>query len=443
MIFNNSNINSINDSADFWHYKIGVNVIPADTKAKKAHENWSQCQDKAISDELHEQRKKNGEYNKGISLIPGKIWRGQFKGKYLVAIDLDNKKAIEEFCRDGLEELKQRTLVEQTSNPEKMHIYFIVDREIPNKASDKCNAEILKKIDANEVPALEVKSNGKGIMFCANSPHQKDGYYHIISTLKPEIFKAQVVEDRIKGICDEYNIPYGFNRNNSTGYLSTTIGDLWKIETVILEGHNRHLELLRIMESELQRNRGIKPLEDIKQIVQFWNQKHCNPPLDDKEFEKQWKQAMEFIADNNNSDNNKTKNNNENRNLIDAVKESLDAAEEEDDKRNKKTKKEIVVYKYSQLGRGPLHEAVIVNGLPFFLKYDHNTQTSELVEKIEENIRILIPPNEENYPSSPPYSFQSNEELEFFMQKAREVTKDQLFKFSKNIFQNMLTKITT
>ena len=88
---------------------------------------------------------------------------------------MDNKKAIEEFCRDGLEELKQKTLVEQTSNPEKMHIYFIVEREIPNKASDKCNAEILKKIDANEVPALEVKSNGKGIMFCANSPHQKDG----------------------------------------------------------------------------------------------------------------------------------------------------------------------------------------------------------------------------------------------------------------------------
>ena len=209
---------------------------------------------------------------------------------------MDNKKAIEEFCGDGLEELKQKTLVEQTSNPEKMHIYFIVEREIPNKASDKCNTEILKKIDANEIPALEVKSNVKGIMFCANSPHQKDGYYHIISTLKPEVFNAKDVEDRIKGICDKYNIPYGFNNNNSTSYLNTTIEDLWKTETVILEGHNRHLELLRIMESELQRNRGIKPLEDIKQIAQLWNQKHCRPPLDGREFEKEWKQALEFIA---------------------------------------------------------------------------------------------------------------------------------------------------
>jgi hypothetical protein len=103
--------------------------------------------------------------------------------------------------------------------------------------------------------------------------------------------------------------------------------------------------------------------------------------------------------------------------------------------KDKKTKPEIVVYKYSQSGRGSLHEAVIVNGLPFFLKYDHDTQTFELVENIEENSRILISPNEENYPSSPSYSFQSNEELEFFMQKAREVTLDELFKFSKNIFK--------
>ena len=36
-------------------------------------------------------------------------------------------------------------------------------------------------------------------------------------------------------------------------------------------------------------------------------------------------------------------------------------------------KTEFVVYKYSQLGKGELHEAVIVNGLPFFLKYDNKS----------------------------------------------------------------------
>ena len=82
MISNNSNINSINDGADFWYYQIGVNIIPADTKEKKTYENWSQWQDKSIPIEIHEQRKRNGEYNNGIAVVTGKIWRG--KNKHLV-----------------------------------------------------------------------------------------------------------------------------------------------------------------------------------------------------------------------------------------------------------------------------------------------------------------------------------------------------------------------
>jgi hypothetical protein len=86
------------------------------------------------------------------------------------------------------------------------------------------------------------------------------------------------------------------------------------------------------------------------------------------------------------------------------------------------------------MGKDSLQEAVIVNGLPFFVRYHHIANTFELVENIEETNRILIPPNEENYPSSPPYSFDSKDELAFFIQKAIEVTLDQLFIFSKNIF---------
>ena len=38
---------------------------------------------------------------------------------------------------------------------------------------------------------------------------------------------------------------------------------------------------------------------------------------------------------------------------------------------NKKQKKEFVTYKYSQMGKGELHEAVLSNGdLPFFIKYN-------------------------------------------------------------------------
>lgn len=297
-------LDGINQWADFWHYETGVNVIPANTKEKTTLEKWSQWQDKHIPDELHEQHKRNGEYNNGIAVITGKIWRGLYKDKYLVAIDLDNKKAIEEFCRDGFEELKQQTLVEQHADPNKMHIYFIVEREIPKKTSDKVNLSKSEKIKANHIPALEVKSNGKGIMYCANSPHADGSNYQIIGTLKPKVSNAQDVENRIEGICQKYNLPYvSDNYSNNTNL--TTIEDLWKSETKILEGHNRHLELLRIMDSLLARNRGILSFDKIKKMAYDWNQEHCIPPLDNKEFEKEWKQSFNFVAKGINSTNNK------------------------------------------------------------------------------------------------------------------------------------------
>src|SRR5215208_2247249 len=302
MIHTDSNINSLNESADFWYHEIGVNIISADTKNKATYENWSQGQDKSIPDELHEQRKQNGEYKKGLALIPGKLWRGPFEGKYLIAIDLDNKKAIEEFCKDkeGLELLKQKTLVEQTANPEKMHIYFIVEREIPNKTSDKVDVTKSSKIQANEIPAIEVKSNGKGLMFCSCSPHQNGSNYRITGTLKPEVFKAQEVEDRIGGICDKFGIPYGPNNNKTNNYNSNntdigpSISELFSDETKILKGHNRHLGILRVMDSLLRRNMGLLTLEQIKELAYQRNQELCLPPLDNKETDRLWKQALEY-----------------------------------------------------------------------------------------------------------------------------------------------------
>jgi hypothetical protein len=74
-----------------------------------------------------------------------------------------------------------------------------------------------------------------------------------------------------------------------------------------------------------------------------------------------------------------------------------------------KPKREFVTYKYSQLGKGSLHEAVIINGLPLFIKYNQNSKEIELIEKIEENNRILRPPEIEEYPYTL-YAFESNDE---------------------------------
>jgi P4 family phage/plasmid primase-like protien len=333
---NSNNIHSqIDQWADFWYYEIGVNVIPANTKEKITHQNWSQWQDKSIPMEEHESRKKNGYYKNGIAIILGRIWRGRYEGKYLVAIDLDNQKAIEEFCRDNLDRLKQRTLVEQHADTNKMHIYFIVDREIPSKASDKTNKEIISKIDTNEIPALEVKSTSKGIMFCSNSPYKNGSHYRILGTLKPNEYEAWGIQEQVSIICDKYNIPYGFNSNsNSDNYVYNDIGpsiqELFTPGTKILEGHNRNLGILRVMDSLLFKNMGILSLEQIKKLAYERNQELCVPPIDNKDFEKQWEQSLKWANkkrkereeaqqknNNNNNNNNTTKTKVENKqNLI-------------------------------------------------------------------------------------------------------------------------------
>jgi hypothetical protein len=86
-------------------------------------------------------------------------------------------------------------------------------------------------------------------------------------------------------------------------------------------------------------------------------------------------------------------------------------------------------YKYSKPG---LHEAAIVNGLPFFLKYDLATDRVMTVEKIEENSRVLIPPNVEEYPYTP-YEFASAEELQQYLETAKHESIDSLYRKSKAI----------
>ena len=91
------NNNSFNDAADFW-YNFGPNPLPADTKNKKINVKWGEFQNKSIPIEEHEYRKWNGDYNNGLAVMTGKIHKGKNEGKYLIGIDCDNLKAIEEIC---------------------------------------------------------------------------------------------------------------------------------------------------------------------------------------------------------------------------------------------------------------------------------------------------------------------------------------------------------
>ena len=307
------------NGVEFWNHTMGLNIIPYDTQYKNPQiSSYIEYQNNPIPVETLEKWNKENKFSKGIALIPGEIWWGPYKGEYLVAIDCDNKKAIDEICYHlgfkDIKELSNWTIVEQHKDDlTKAHIYIRSTRPIKKKSSDKVNTNLANKIELNDIPAIEVKGRGEhGIMFCSPSVHKDGDSYQIIGTYDPAL--CNDLENYIDNICKKYGISY-LEPDNSVSQAKNKlipIEELFKPDTIILAGHNRHEAVLRVAESLIQRNKKILPLEDIKKIIYEWNQKHCKPPLDDKEFERQVTAAVNFTSMNNNQIINNTKNLNNN-----------------------------------------------------------------------------------------------------------------------------------
>ena len=152
---NENNINAINQWADFWHYKRGINIFPLDND-KKTYVNWSKHQGETITDEIHEEWKRKRRYRKGIILMPGKVWRGEKKGLYFVGIDFDKELGLKEFCNiigtniTSMDELKHKFIVEQhDADPYSFHVYLYSEIPFTDKSTDS-------------ILGIEIKSNGKG-----------------------------------------------------------------------------------------------------------------------------------------------------------------------------------------------------------------------------------------------------------------------------------------
>jgi hypothetical protein len=80
------------------------------------------------------------------------------------------------------------------------------------------------------------------------------------------------------------------------------------------------------MESLLQRNRRVLSSDKIQKIAYDWNQEHCIPPLNNKEFERQWNDALKFITreekDSSNNNNNNENENNQDINLVELARQN-------------------------------------------------------------------------------------------------------------------------
>lgn len=307
------NPSEINDWISYWTEKIGVNVIPADTKNKKPIVSWKEFQNQSIQKSQIEQWKSEGKFVNGFAVILGKIWNGKNQGLYLNGIDCDNQKAITEICTilgfKDINELANWTVVEQHQDDHtKAHIYILSKYPFKKKSSNAVNPKLAEKIESNEIPAIEVKGLGEhGILYCSPSIH-KNGYpYEILGTKNPIL--SDEFESKLDKIFKKFDFSYlDSNNDNSIHVDLIPINELFKKDFFIHEGHNRHEALLRAMESLIKRNKEILDLSIIKKLADQWNQQHCKPPLDDTKFEKQWNDAVNFIDKNERNNKNNQQN---------------------------------------------------------------------------------------------------------------------------------------
>jgi hypothetical protein len=194
--------------------------------------------------------------------------------------------------------MKKSCLIEQHNDaPDRAHIIFYSTHPFPEKSSDTVTEGPLSEKLDNEIPDIEVKGSGEhGLLFVTPSPHKNGHNYEIIGTRELENIATDAFETHIDNICNKFGIPYLNGNGNGSNNAKQPINELFNEDTKIYEGHNRHEALLRVMGSLLRRNHNILSEAEIKPLADIWNQKHCIPPLDEKEFEKQWNDAVKFIT---------------------------------------------------------------------------------------------------------------------------------------------------
>src|SRR5215211_3691517 len=210
-----------NRGADYWFYEVAMSVIPADTKKKKTYIKWSQYQVQPVSEEQFQTWKQQDAFRDGLAIVPGKVWRGPYKGNHLIFLDLDNQKTIEEFCtREGrtvpLETIAEKFVVEQHKDDlTKAHIFFYSEIPFDKKSSDITDS----KTPPDSIPAFEVKGKAThGIAYVTPSVHKNGHKYEIIGTTTPILLNAQQANgmiDHLDAICRKYRLRYLANPGTS------------------------------------------------------------------------------------------------------------------------------------------------------------------------------------------------------------------------------------
>ena len=289
---------------DFWFYIIGVNIIPIRFRSKQPIVSWEQWQNEAIPEELYEKWKNGGLFDNGYAIITGKILRGDYKDKYLVCIDIDNKKGLDEFLScfsqtETIDELSKKTFIVQhlDAQAEKAHFYYICDKAITKKCGISSTVRKDEAMGA-VTPSIEVKSDSSTIMVGPGSTH-KNGYpYESIGTKNIEILdeeKTSKLEETINQIYNKYSDK--INHHGKTSLPS--IKQMDEDDYVVYEGNNRHLNLLRKIDSWYSKSDKTLTFDELYSRANKYSEKHFDPPLSEKEVSDLVKQSMGWVDEKN------------------------------------------------------------------------------------------------------------------------------------------------
>jgi hypothetical protein len=84
--------------------------------------------------------------------------------------------------------------------------------------------------------------------------------------------------------------------------------------------------------------------------------------------------------------------------------------------KEKEKKREFIAYKFSSRGESELYEAIILSGIPYFIKFNREKNKVQSVPFIEDATRIIRPPEKEEYPYQA-YEFENFMEIEKYVKK--------------------------
>ncbi|HEX6671462.1 MAG TPA: bifunctional DNA primase/polymerase, partial [Nitrososphaeraceae archaeon] len=290
---------------DYWFYTVGSNIIPIKFKQKKPHlSTWKEWQNKAIPVEVYEKWKKDGLFKGGYGIFTGTLWRGPNQGKYLVCIDIDNKKGLEEFFSfnplecNNINDLASKTLVVQHEDAklDRAHIYLVTDKPIAKKSG--ISGVVNKNKEENlGIPAIEVKSNSTTYMVGPECMHQNGFFYKITGTNDIKVLgqeETTIIEDMLNRIYQKFTKNKKHYQNNNNSHLPT-IKEMDEDDYEVIEGNNRHMHVLRKLDSWYSRSNRTLTFKELIERANLWNQRHCKPPLDNSVITELTNQAMGWI----------------------------------------------------------------------------------------------------------------------------------------------------